>query len=64
MPQDMPADEFRTLAERHGLALSPEEAAEALAGANRWRNNVEQLRTLLTKELEPAPVFKSPGSDS
>jgi hypothetical protein len=63
MSQDLSLDAFRASAERAGFILSVDEAKEALAGANRWRRNVEQLRTLLSDDLEPASVFRSPGNE-
>jgi hypothetical protein len=63
MTQDLSLGAFRAAAERAGLMLTVDEANEALAGANRWRRNVEQLRTLLSDDLEPAPVFRSPRDE-
>jgi hypothetical protein len=60
MSEDLSLDGFRAAAERAGLKLTTAEADEALAGANRWRHNVEQLRRLLESNLEPAPVFRAP----
>jgi hypothetical protein len=60
MSEDLSLDAFRGAAERAGLKLTTAEADEALAGANRWRHNVKQLRRLLEADLEPAPVFRAP----
>jgi hypothetical protein len=63
MSEDLSRDAFREAAERVGLKLTAAEADEALAGANRWRRNLEQLRTLLSDDLEPAPVFRCPRDE-
>ncbi len=63
MSQDLSLDAFRAAAERAGLKLTIAEADEALAGANRWRHNLEQLRRLLEAGLEPAPVFRAPRDE-
>lgn len=63
MPQDLDASQLQALAANHGLTLSPEEAQEALAGVNRWRNQVEQLRNLVTREMEPATAFHAPEAE-
>jgi hypothetical protein len=57
---DMSVDDLKLLAVNHGLTLSDEEAGRALAGANRWRNQVAQMRALVTRNLQPAPVFRAP----
>jgi hypothetical protein len=56
-------DAFRSAAERGGLALTLAEAQEALAGANRWRHQVEQLRRQLQRNFEPASVFRAPRDE-
>jgi hypothetical protein len=63
MNGDMGLDAFRSAAERAGLSLTAAEAEEALGGANRWRRNVEQLRSLLSRDMEPAPVFRAPPDE-
>jgi hypothetical protein len=63
MNGDMGREAFRAAAERAGLSLTMDEAEEALAGANRWRRNVEQLRGLVERDLEPALVFRAPRGD-
>ena len=60
MSEDLSLDAFRAAAERAGLMLTIAEADEALAGANRWRRNVEQLRLVVQPDLEPAAVFRAP----
>jgi hypothetical protein len=60
----MTVDDLKSLAVKHGLMLSDEEAKRALAGANRWRNQVAQMRALVTRNLEPASVFRAPQRGS
>lgn len=63
MDGEMDMEAFRTRSLAVGLELTAEQAAEALAGANRWRRNVEQLRTLVTRDMEPALVFHAPTEE-
>ena len=64
MQDDMTVDDLKSLAVKHGLMLSDDEAHRALAGANRWRNQVEQMRALVTRNLQPAGVFRAPQRES
>jgi hypothetical protein len=60
----MSVDDLTSLAANHGLTLSTDDAQRALSGANRWRNQVEQMRALVTRNLAPAAVFRAPQRDS
>ncbi len=47
-------------AERIGLPLTREEAAELVKGVGRMQDMASKVRSLLDSTTEPAPVF-SPG---
>ncbi|MGH7826901.1 MAG: hypothetical protein ACREQ7_17230 [Candidatus Binatia bacterium] len=57
MADEITLEQLRPMAERAGLKLSDEELRNLLAGVNRSRNQVSELRDLVTDTLEPAGTF-------
>jgi hypothetical protein len=57
MVDKLTLDDLRALAERVGLELGDDELKRLLPGVNRSRQQVAELRELLTSGDEPASTF-------
>lgn len=57
MPDEMTLEQLRMMAARAGLRLSEDELQRLLPGVNRSRNQVAELRDLLSLRVEPAGIF-------
>jgi hypothetical protein len=49
--------QLRTMAKQSGLRLSDEELEKLVSGVNRSRNQISDLRELITDSVEPAGTF-------
>ena len=58
---ELAPDAVRAALDRAGLNLTAEEAQAAVAGVNRWRRQVREMRKIITPEAEPAVVFRPPA---
>lgn len=59
MADEVSLNQLRDMAQRFGLELSEEELQKLLPGVNRTRRQAEELRQLLSPQLEPAGHFSA-----
>ena len=63
MTDEITLDELRGRAVLAGLTLSDEELLKLLPGVNRAREQVAELRQLVTESTEPAGTFSALKGD-
>ena len=63
MAGELTLDDLSRLAAQAGLKLSDEELQKLLPGVNRARNQVADLRQLITDSTEPAGTFSALKAD-
>ena len=59
MAHETTLDELRMMAAHAGLTLTDEELQKLLPGVNRARDQVAELRQLVTDAAEPASAFSA-----
>ena len=59
MTNEISLNQLRDMTQRAGLNLSEDELAKLLPGVNRTRRQADELRLLLTNQVEPAGHFSA-----
>jgi hypothetical protein len=63
MAEEITLAELQKMASRSGLSLSGEELEKLLAGVNRSRHQILELRELIVDSTEPAAAFAASGTE-
>ena len=59
MADETSLNQLRDMAQRAGLNLSEDELQKLLTGVNRTRQQADELRQLLSSQVEPAGHFSA-----